>query len=203
MSTVLPNEKENDPTTESTILECIQKRRSIRKYLPREVEKEKLEGLIRAAMSAPNACNSRPWEFVIITDQQILQQLREKLQFARYQAPAAIAVCANLKIANNSAAKHFWVQDCSAATENILLAATGLGLGTVWIGVHPLPGVTKSVSTILNLPEYVTPLNIIYVGYPAEEKRARTPAIEERIHWQVYEPRKPRAKIKNAKLALD
>ncbi|MAT41700.1 MAG: nitroreductase family protein [Anaerolineaceae bacterium] len=184
-----------------TIPEIIQKRRSIRKYLPQEVEKEKLELLVAAAMTAPTACNSQPWEFVIIKEQEVLQKLQSKLLFARYNAPAGIVVCGNLKIANNSAAKHYWVQDCSAATENILLTAVSLGLGSVWIGVYPLPSVIKPVSEILNLPEYVIPLNLIYVGYPAEEKQNRPQLSQQnRIHWEIYEPRKRRAKVKNAKL---
>ncbi len=193
-----PDEEKND--TVLSIPDIIQNRRSIRKYTNQKVEKEKLELLVSAALSAPTACNSRPWEFVIITEQEVLQKLQEKLLFARYNAPAAIAVCGNLKIANNSAAKHYWVQDCSAATQNILLTAVSLGLGTVWIGVYPLPSVIKPVSEILNLPDHVTPLNLIYVGYPAEERQARSQYNDEiRIHWQVYEPRKKKAKTKNAK----
>ncbi len=199
----IPQKKpdDNKNNTVLTIPDIIQKRRSIRKYTNQEVEKEKLELLVSAATIAPTACNSRPWEFVIITDQEVLQKLQSKLLFARYNAPAAIAVCGNLKIANNSAAKQYWVQDCSAATQNILLTAVSLGLGAVWIGVYPLPSVIKPVSEILNLPEHVTPLNLIYIGYPAEEKQARPQNNEQdRIHWQVYEPRKRKAKIKNAKL---
>jgi len=201
MSEIVQNVVEEKLDHQMTIPEIIQKRRSIRKYLPQDVEKEKLELLISAAQSAPTACNSRPWEFVIITDQEVLQKLQSKLLFARYNAPAAIAVCGHLKNANTFAANHYWAQDCSAATQNILLTAVSLGLGAVWIGVYPLPSVIKPVSEILNLPEHVTPLNLIYVGYPAEEKQARPQNNEQdRIHWQVYEPRKRKAKIKNAKL---
>jgi nitroreductase len=197
----IPDDK--NPDNILTVPEIIQKRRSIRNYLSQEVEKEKLELLVTAAQCAPTACNSRPWEFVIITEQEVLQKLQSKLLFARYNAPAAIVVCGNLKIANNSAAKHYWVQDCSAATENILLAAVSLGLGTVWIGVHPLPSVVKPVAEILNLPEQVIPLNLIYIGYPAEEKPPRSLNHDpNRIHWQIYEPRKKKAKIKNAKYLL-
>jgi nitroreductase len=181
------------------ILEHIFRRRSIRQYTTQEVERETLVQLLQAAMAAPTAANSQPWEFVVVTDRDILGKLQSRLRFGPYNAPAAIVVCGNLRIANNSAAKHFWVQDCSAATENILVAAAGLGLGAVWIGVYPLPSVIQPVVEVVNLPEGVTPLCVIYVGYPAEEKPARTQYDEHRVHWQQYEPRKRRAKVKNAK----
>ncbi len=164
------------------------------------MEKEVLIQLLEAAMSAPNACNSQPWEFVVITDQERLNRLREKLLFARYNGPAAIVVCGNVEIAHNSVARHYWIQDCCAAVENILIAATGMGLGTVWIGLYPLPSTMKPARQALNIPEHIMPVCLIYVGYPAEEKRARTQYDGYRVHWEEYEPRKKRAKIKNAKL---
>jgi nitroreductase len=181
------------------IIEAIFKRRSIRSYEPREVEKEKLILLLQAAMAAPNACNFQPWEFIVVTEQDILKQLQTKLYAGHYNAPAAIVVCGNEQIANSNNSLSYWVQDCSAAAENILIAAVGLGLGTVWIGVYPLPSVIKPVSRILNLPENVIPLCVVYVGYSAEEKPPRTQYDEHRVYWQQYEVHKKRAKIKNAK----
>lgn len=105
----------------------------------------------------------------------------------------------NTTLANNSAARLYWAQDCTAATENILIAAVGLGLGTVWIGVYPLPSVIQKVAPVLGLPEHAVPLCVIYVGYPAEEKPARTQYDPHRVYWQRYAPRKKRAKVKNAK----
>lgn len=183
----------------SDILDIILRRRSIRRYSTQPVEQEKIIQLLQAAMAAPNAANSQPWEFIVVTDKDVLEKLQANLRFARYNAPAAIVVCGNLEIANNSAARFYWVQDCSAATENILIAATGLGLGSVWIGVYPLPSVIKPVCEILNIPEGVIPLCVIYLGYPAEEKAPRTQYDERRVYWQQYEPRKKRRKIKNAK----
>lgn len=183
----------------NSLLEMILRRRSIRCFTSQPVERESLELLLQAAMAAPNACNSQPWEFVVITEPETLDRLRSKLLFARYNAAAVIAVCGNPKIANNSAARHYWVQDCSAATQNILLAAVALGLGAVWIGVYPLPGVIKPVSEMLGLPEHVTPLALVYLGHPAEDKPARTQYDENRVHWECYQPRKPKAKKKRAK----
>ncbi len=180
-------------------MDHILKRRSIRAYSPRPLERELLVQLLRAAMAAPTACNSQPWEFVVVTDEGVLGRLRQNLFAGGYNAQAAIAICGNPAIANNSAGRHYWVQDCSAATENILLAAAGLGLGAVWIGVYPLPDVIRRVAEILSIPEGVTPLSIVYLGYPAEDKPPRTQYDEHRVHWQQYEPRKRRAKVKNAK----
>jgi nitroreductase len=181
------------------VMDYILRRRSIRAYQPREVEPEKLELLLRAAMAAPTACNSKPWEFIVVTDREVLAELTGVLYAGHYNPAAAIAVLGNTRIANNSAARQFWVQDCSAAAENMLIAAAGMGLGAVWIGVYPMPSVIKLVTEVLHIPEEVTPLCVIYVGYPAEEKPPRTQYDPYRVYWQRYEPRKRRAKVKNAK----
>ncbi|MBN1249695.1 MAG: nitroreductase family protein [Anaerolineae bacterium] len=173
------------------------RRRSIRCHQERPVPREMFELLLRAAMAAPTACNSQPWEFVVITEPETLARLREKLVFARYNAPAAIAVLGNPGIGHSSAAKHYWLQDCCAAMENILIAATGLG--SVWIGVHPHPSHEASVRAILQAPDSVIPLGLAYVGYPAEAKTPSARYDASRVYWEHYEPRKRRAKLKNAK----
>lgn len=183
----------------SEIINTILSRRSIRHYTSEPMDQETLVLLLKAAMSAPTACNSQPWEFIVVTEPEVLALIREKFLFARYNAPAAIVVCGNVGIANNSVAREYWVQDCSAATENILIAAAGMGLGAVWIGVHPAPSKIKPVREALGIPENVTPLSIVYVGHPAETKEPRTQYDEHRVYWQCYEPRKRRLKIKNAK----
>jgi len=181
------------------ILQTIFQRRSIRKFTPEPVDEATLKSLLEAAMAAPTACNAQPWEFVVVTDPEVLKQLRARMLFARYNAAAAIVILGNPGIAHNPAARDFWVQDCSAAAENILLAATGLGLGAVWIGVHPIVPFTNTVRDIFNIPEGVHPFCIVYLGHPAEEKPARTQYDEHRVHYQSYAPRKPRLKLKNAK----
>jgi nitroreductase len=167
-------------------LETIFHRRSVRKYTDQPVELEKLDLLLKAGMAAPSAMNCRPWEFIVVTDPEKLAQFRKRLIFGDRNAPAAIVVCGNPSLSSNPAARLFWVQDCSAAAENMLIAAVGLGLGTVWIGVHPVAGFVKTVREIMALPKKVTPLCIIYVGYPESEKPARTQYDEQRIHWQGY-----------------
>ncbi len=167
-------------------LDIIFKRRSIRVFERREVEKEKITELLQAGMAAPSASNGQPWEFIAVTEPDRLAKLQEKLEHGKYNAPLAIAVLANLAIAKKESSYRFWVQDCSAAVENILIAAVGLGLGSVWIGAYPKENVTQTVHEILEIPEDIHVLNLIYIGYPAEEKPPRTQYEEERVHWQKY-----------------
>lgn len=181
------------------IIDILLSRRSIRHFTDEPVDREILILLLKAAMSAPTACNSQPWEFIVLTEPKTLAYIRSKLLFARYNAPAAVVVCGNVGIANNSAAREHWVQDCSAATENILIAAAGMNLGAVWIGLYPYPGKIKPLAEVLGIPEKVIPLSMVYVGHPAETKEPRTQYDEHRVYWQCYEPRKRKPKIKNAK----
>jgi nitroreductase len=169
-----------------TIIETIYARRSIRQYKEQPVEQEKLEILLKAAMAAPSAMNIKPWEFVVVTKPETMEAFRSSLMFGKHNAPAGIVVCGNTSFFKHSMASRFWVQDCSAATENILLAAVALGLGTVWLGVHPIHNFKKRISEILNLPDNVEPLNVIYVGYPAESKPSRTQYDPQRVHWEAY-----------------
>lgn len=179
------------------LFECIHKRRSIRKYKEQEVEREKIDQIIEAAMLAPSACNMQPWEFVIITDSTILSELKEGIQFGRYNAPVAIMVCANTKLDKGV---HSWDKDCSAAIENMLLAATGLGLGSIWIGVHGLPAAQKVASKVLNLPNHVIPFGMVYIGYGDEEKGERKSYNEKRVYWETYDTeRKHKARPKDLK----
>ena len=167
-------------------LDIIYKRRSIRVFERREVEKENITELLQAGMAAPSASNGQPWEFVVVTESDRLAKLQEKLEHGKYNAPLAIAVLANLAIAKKESSYRFWVQDCSAAVENILISAVGLGLGSVWIGAYPKENVAKTIHEILEIPEDIHVLNLIYIGYPAENKPPRTQYEEERVHWQKY-----------------
>lgn len=173
------------------ILEAIFRRRSIRKYTEQPVEAEKLDLLLQAAMAAPSAMNCKPWEFVVVTDPDKLAQFRKRLIFGNRNAPAAIVVCGNPSRSTNPTARLFWEQDCSAAVENILIAAVGLGLGTVWVGVHPVAEFKRVVREVVGLPRHVTPLALVYVGYPAEEKPPRTQYDPERVHLDTYGQKKP------------
>lgn len=167
-------------------LDAIFARRSIRRFQEKPVEPEKLDTLLKAAMAAPSAMNIKPWEFVVVTRAEMMDKIRSALMFGKHNAPAAIVVCGNTSFFKHPKGARFWVQDCSAATENILVAAVELGLGTVWLGVYPVHNFTKRISDLLGLPEHVKPLNVIYVGYPAEEKAPRSQYDPDRIHWETY-----------------
>lgn len=178
-------------------LEAIYKRRSIREFTGEAVSEEQIQILLRAAFSAPTAANVQPWEFIVITEDGVLQELREKLIFARYRAPLAIAVCGNMKLAFKGPDKDLWIQDCSAAVENILLAATDIGLASVWIGVHPALPKISQVKKILNIPEHVTPLALLYIGHGAYELEGRCRYNEKRVYRERYDPdRKHKSKDK-------
>lgn len=175
----------------SDVLTHIMARRSIRKFAEQPVGVDAIEVLLQAAMAAPSASNRRPWEFVVATDETVLRQLRARLVLGRYNAPLAIGVCGNLHRAWPGSAQQFWVQDCSAAMQNILLASAGLGLGAVWVGVHPVKAFERGVGHVLNLPPYVIPLGLAWVGYPAEMKEPRTQYDVRRVHWQAYRSDRP------------
>jgi len=166
--------------------EAILARRSIRAYLERAVDRAVLTRLLEAAMAAPTACNAQPWEFVVVDSAEGMAELREILPYGKYNAPAAIIVCGSVDKALNNCAEKYWVQDCSAALENILVAAVGMGLGTVWIGVYPIEERVHGVRAGLSLPETVTPLGVVFVGYPGEEKEPRTQYESGRVHWGKY-----------------
>ncbi len=165
------------------LIKAILARRSIRKYTAEHVSDSKIIKLLEAAMAAPSASNRRPWHFVIVTNRGKLNELADVHPYGKmlFEAPLCIAVCGD-----PSASSRYWVQDCSAATENMLLAVVGLGLGAVWLGVHPLEERVAAVRRVLDIPEEIVPLNLISIGNPAEEKESRTQYDEMRVHREHW-----------------
>ena len=163
--------------------EALLKRRSVRTFTDEVVGESQIEELLHAAMSGPSACNRCPWEFFVITNPEKLDELRSASRFTKMNAPLAIVVCGNLSRALPVQLSAYWIQDCSAATENILLRATDLGLGTVWCGIHPQKRAEERVKEILDLKDKWIPLNIIWIGHPAENPEARDQYDEKRIHY--------------------
>ena len=162
--------------------EVLLKRRSIRKFTDQKVSDEIIEELLHAGMSGPSACNRQPWEFYVIKNEELLVKLRRSSRFTNMEAQLAIIVCGNLDKALPDSMKDYWIQDCSAATENILLRVTDLGLGAVWCGAYPQQRAVDKIRNILNLSEKQIPLNIIYIGYKAEEQEPRDQYDEKRVH---------------------
>lgn len=154
-------------------LEILFKRSSVRRYVNKPVESEKIEMLLKAAMQAPSAGNEQPWYFMVISERQTLDKLADLHPYAKMlkQAPLAIVVIGDpSKVIFDGPWKEAWIQDCSAATQNILLAATALDLGSVWLGNYPDPQRIKGARELLGIPENLVPFSIVSIGYPAENK---------------------------------
>lgn len=167
-------------------LQAILTRRSIRAFGSQLLTEEQVEQLLSAAMSAPSAGNQQPWQFIIIRERVRLDELAEILPYGKmlHQAPLGIVVCGDTRLEQYK--KDYWMLDCSAATQNILLAAHALGLGAVWIGVFPVAERVQRVSLACDLPGYIIPHCVVAVGYPAEEKAASKRYNPERIHREHW-----------------
>lgn len=166
----------------------IMTRKSVRTYANKPIEKEKVDTLLRAAMAAPTAVNKQPWAFVVIDDAAILDTLATHLPYAKMtgEAPLAIVVCGDLTKTIRGNDDPYWALDCSAATENLLLAAESMGLGAVWTGVYPEEERMEVVSQILGLPEYILPFNVIPIGYPAYQEKPKDKFKAENIHYNKW-----------------
>ncbi len=160
-------------------------RRSIRKYTNAVVSKDDITYLLKAAMAAPSAGNQQPWQFIVIQDRNILNEIPNFHPYSKMllEAPLAIVVCGDVSVEKH---KGMWVQDCSAATQNILLAAESKNLGAVWLGVYPSEERVNQVKKLLNLPEEIIPLSIIAVGHPAEQKEPADRYDEGRVHLDKW-----------------
>jgi len=163
-------------------MEVIYNRRSIRKYSSKDLDDKEIKEVISAGMAAPSAGNQQPWEFIVVKDPKKLEAITKVHPYAQMlkEAKAAIIVCADL---NREKHKGYWVQDCSAATQNMLLEASSRDIGTVWLGVYPRKDRVEGIKEIFDLPEEVIPLNVISLGYPAEDKGPSDRYDEKRIHW--------------------
>jgi len=174
-------------------------RRSIRDFTGEEVKKEDLMLLLKAGMSAPSAVNRQPWSFVVVEKKETLEALSATLHYAKMlpKSGAAIVVCGMpdktkiidlaVKVISGISLGDYWITDCSAASENILLAAHALGLGAVWTAVFPNKESIEAVRKILAIPDDVIPLNVIPVGVPVN---LNVPPIdkfkEKNIHWEKW-----------------
>ncbi len=166
-------------------LKAILSRRSIRKYSGREIPEEYYEIILKAAMHAPSARNRQPWHFIVIGERKLLDQLAESSPSWKMlsQAARAIVVCGDTQTED---AESFLIQDCSAATQNILLAAHELGLGAVWLGVHPREDRVLEINRILHLPSHIVPVSMISIGYPDEERESENRYLTERVHFDRW-----------------
>ncbi|MDA8242060.1 MAG: nitroreductase family protein [Nitrospiraceae bacterium] len=168
-------------------LNVIYTRRSVRSFTGDAVAREDLMKILRAGMSAPSAVNIQPWAFITVTKRETLDGLCERLPYAKMldKAGAAIVVCG---VPDKDAvySGKYWVMDCSAATENILLAAHALGLGAVWTAVYVDEERVRNVRKILNMPDNIIPLNVIPIGVPKGKGAVIDKFREENIHWEIW-----------------
>lgn len=167
------------------ISEALRTRRSIRKFTAEEVSKDDIQTILQGAMLAPSACNEQPWHFVVVTDQAQREKLSHTSPYTGMakEAPLVIIVCGDLR---EEKARGFWVQDCSAATENILLAARGLELASVWCGVHPEQEREEFIKKALGLPEQVIPFALVCIGHSRVEFKEVERFKPERVHYGAW-----------------
>lgn len=159
-------------------------RTSVRQYTLDPVSDAQISAILQAAMAAPSGVNRQPWEFVVIDDRSLLDRLASDLPYAKMvsKAQVAIVVCGNKERFLEGADDNLWEQDCSAASENILLSAHALGLGAVWTCLYPHADRMETVSKILHLPDNIVPFNLIPIGHPAHDHAAMDKWHPERVH---------------------
>lgn len=168
-------------------MDTIFKRRSVRKYTDTVVSDEQIKQIIKAGMAAPSAKNSQEWVFIVIRDKEIYNAFMSvhPNAFSLNTASAAILVCADLS-KEKEPGQGWWIQDCSAAIENMLLEATSMGLGTLWMGVHPKEDRIACMKTACKLPEGIEPLGLVSIGEQTKEYAPIDRYMEERVHLDVY-----------------
>ena len=189
--TTQQGEQQETSTSQATVnqaaIENIMTRTSIRQYKDQPVEQEKIDIMLKAAMAAPTAVNLQPWHFIVITDKQLIGQLAGQQPT---NAPLLIALCGDTDKTTmpdgKSKLPDFWVQDVSAATENLLLAAHALGLGAVWTGCYPIMERVADVANVLNCPTNIVPLAVVRIGYPDESPEPKDKFKQENISYNKF-----------------
>ena len=166
-------------------LELFFERRSIRKYTDQRIDNETIEKIIKAAMYAPSAVNCQPWHFIVVESREMLERIMEIHPHAGMLSTAshAIIVCGDETLQHDDG---YWVVDCGAATQNLLLAAHVLGVGSCWVGLHPREGRKASVSALMNLPGHVKPFALVALGYASGKKERPQRFHREKVHLNQW-----------------
>ncbi len=151
------------------LIEKIITRRSIRKYKPGTIDEEKIVEILKAAQYAPSAVNKQPWHFIVVDDKKLFGKIMQIHPHARMLSTAshAVIVCGDENLQHDDG---YWIADCGAATENILLAAHSMNIGSCWVGLYPREQRMRDISILLGLPTHVKPFALISLGYPDEQK---------------------------------
>jgi nitroreductase len=166
-------------------IEAIMTRRSIRKYTDKPVDDDVVEKLLRAAMAAPSSGNEQPWHFIVIRERKILEHIPTFHPHSHMlkEAALAILICEDPGL---EIYKGRGVLDCSAATENMLLAAHALGLGAVWLGIYPVEERMCGMRKLLNMPAQVVPISLVSIGYPNQKCTSEDRYKPERVHYDRW-----------------
>lgn len=171
------------------VMQNILSRKSVRAYTDQPVSRAQIDTLLRAAMAAPTGRDMRPWKFIVIDDKEMLKTLAEQLPYAKMlpEAQAAVLVCGDLSVTDDKGnPSGNWMFDCSAATENLLLAAESMGLGAVWTAVYPYDERLRPVTEVMQLPDYIVPLNVIPIGYPKGNPQPKDKYDADNIHYNGW-----------------
>lgn len=167
-------------------MEAIFTRRSIRSFTNEPVSDEQITKLLKAAMTAPSAGNEQPWDFIVVRERTALEEITQIHQYSQMlkEAPVAVVVCADP--GRSKYPFDYWIQDCAAATQNILLAATTTGLGTCWLGIYPQPERVEALRRIFSVPDSIVPFAVVAIGYPAKPPRMSERYDEKRVHIEKW-----------------
>lgn len=164
------------------LFEALLKRRSCRKYLNKDVKDEDIRKILEAAMAAPSAINRQPWEFYVIKNKELQEKIKNIAPAWDRNSPLLIAVAGN-KDNFIEGREDFWLEDCAAAIENMLLEATNLGLGSLWCGVYPGKERMDALCKLINLPSNQIPYALIHIGYADEKNEPRTQFDKRKVHY--------------------
>ena len=170
---------------ENQTINTIMTRVSVREFTGEKISDAQIDTLLRAAMAAPSAINKQPWHFIVVTNEAKIAQLGDSLPYSRCANHPACAIipCGDLSKAIEGEMAAFWINDVSAATENLLLAAHSMGLGAVWTSLHPDMNRVKMVQQLLELPEHIVPLCVVPVGIPAEQPEVKDKYTPDNIQY--------------------
>ncbi len=182
--------EKNDVNVSESVIDCIMTRASVRNYTDEQVSDSIVNEILRAGMAAPTAANQQPWHFVVVNEQNLKDSITAAFEYTKMveHCSFAVVVCGDMDnlFEGDIPDGGFWVEDCSAASENMLIAAHALGVGGVWCGIYPLKDREQRLREILNLPSNLTPLNVMAFGYPAQPVAPKDKWAPAKIHYNAY-----------------
>ncbi len=186
----LSSSEEKDTNASDAMIDCIMTRASVRSYTGEQINDSLVNKILRAGMAAPTAANQQPWQFIVVNEQNLKDSITAAFEYTKMveNCSFAVVVCGDMDnlFEGDIPDGGFWVEDCSAASENMLLAAHALGIGGVWCGIYPIKDREDRLRSILNLPSNLTPLNVMAFGYPAHPVAPKDKWITSKIHYNAF-----------------